>query len=84
MRFATVRELNQHTSQLLKDEEDIIVTRNGKPVRLMIRIDEDDLEDYLLFHHPEVQEHIRQSVENLAQGRVQRIDDLIRTYEDAL
>lgn len=50
MRFASVRELKNKTSEILRLSEygDIIVTSNGKPKAIIKGITEDDLEDYLL------------------------------------
>ena len=40
MEFATTTELNQHTNNVLRrvleDKEDIVLTKNGKPVAMII------------------------------------------------
>ncbi|GBE00071.1 phd_YefM [bacterium BMS3Abin07] len=50
MKFLTVRELKQKTSEiwkLVKEGEDLIITSNGKPVALLTGVSEDSLEDDL-------------------------------------
>lgn len=48
MKFTSVRELSQNPSRFVDLKEPIIITRHGKPVRAMISMDEDDLEDFIL------------------------------------
>ena len=51
MKFLTIRELRSSTSQLsemLSDDGKIVLTMNGKPTALMIKIDESSFEDTLL------------------------------------
>jgi len=51
MKFINIRELSQSTSKYVKmanEEDDVIVTRNGHPYAIMQRINDDELEDYIL------------------------------------
>ena len=54
MKFASVRELKNKTSEILRLAEygDIIVTSNGNPKAIIKGITEDELEDYLLENNP--------------------------------
>lgn len=55
MKFANVRELKNKTSELLrltKKEKNILITSRGKPVAILHGIHEDEIEDYVLTHHP--------------------------------
>ena len=54
MKFIAMRELRNQTSQVLDRlaEDDLVVTRNGKPAAALVYLDEDLLEDYILAHHP--------------------------------
>ncbi|SMB91335.1 Antitoxin Phd_YefM, type II toxin-antitoxin system [Thermanaeromonas toyohensis ToBE] len=50
MRFISVRDLKLRTSQIwhqLKEEGEVVITSNGKPIGILSRIEEDNLEDYL-------------------------------------
>lgn len=50
MKMINSRELNIHTSKVLKQakKEDLLVTVKGKPAVLIQAFSEDDLEDYVL------------------------------------
>ncbi|NOX21290.1 MAG: type II toxin-antitoxin system prevent-host-death family antitoxin [Nitrospirae bacterium] len=50
MKFVTVRELKQKTTEiwrLVKKGEELVITSNGKPIALLTGISEDTLEDDL-------------------------------------
>lgn len=51
MRFASVRELKNSTSAVVREaqEQDIVITSRGKPVLLLQPLSEADLEDYLFY-----------------------------------
>ena len=54
MRFVAMRELRINPSKVLDAlaEEDIVVTRNGKPAAALLQLDEELIEDFILAHHP--------------------------------
>jgi prevent-host-death family protein len=54
MRFVALRELKIHPSKVLDRlaEEDVVVTRNGKPAAALVYLDEDLLDEFVLAHHP--------------------------------
>ncbi len=54
MRFMAMRELKINPSAVLDrtKQEDVVVTRNGKPTAIMMGIDEDLLEEYIIAKHP--------------------------------
>jgi prevent-host-death family protein len=56
MKFATLRELKINPSRLLDRlaQEDIVVTRSGKPAAALVYLDEDLLDDFILAHHPKL------------------------------
>jgi len=56
MKFVAMRELRNDTSKLLDRlaQEDVVVTRNGKPAAALIYLDEDLLEEFILAHHPKL------------------------------
>ncbi len=55
MEFATTTELNQHTNNVLRrvleDKEDIVLTKNGKPVAMIIPTNGDDIEEHILIKY---------------------------------
>ena len=51
MKFLTIRELRSSTSQLsemLSNDGKVVLTTNGKPAALIIKIDESSFEDVLM------------------------------------
>ncbi len=51
MKFINIRELSHSTSKYVKmanEKDDVIVTRNGHPYAILQRINDDELEDYIL------------------------------------
>jgi len=50
MKFVPLRELRLRTAEILKmlqDEDEIVVTLNGKPASIMIPANEDDLDQVM-------------------------------------
>jgi len=63
MKFATVRTLKNQTSEILRlvqSGKDVLITSHGKPVAILQGMKEEDLEDYVLSHHP----RLRKSIED--------------------
>jgi prevent-host-death family protein len=56
MKFVAMRELRNNTSRLLDRlaEEDVVLTRNGKPAAALVYLDEDLLGDFILATHPKL------------------------------
>lgn len=54
MKFVSLRELKINPSKILDqlDNEDFVVTRNGKPAAALVFLDEDTLDEYVIAHHP--------------------------------
>ena len=54
MKFIAMRDLKINASGVLDEleDQDVVVTRKGKPAAAMIRLDEDLLEGFILAHHP--------------------------------
>ena len=54
MVFVTLRELKINASKVLDRlaEDDVVVTRRGKPAAALLYLDEDLLEEFVLAHHP--------------------------------
>jgi len=63
MKFATVRTLKNQTSEVLRTAakgKDVIITSHGRPIALLRGFSEDEIEDYVLSHHP----GLRKSIED--------------------
>lgn len=54
MQFVNIRELSRSPSKYMKlanAENDIIITKNGHPYALLLKITDDELEDFILTKH---------------------------------
>lgn len=61
----------------LAAEEEIVITRHGRPAGVLIGFDsEDDWFEYRLEHHPEFLRRIAESRVALREGRGVRLEDL--------
>lgn len=51
MKYVSVRELKNQASKVVREAErgDVIVTSRGRPVALLQRLGQDELEDYLFY-----------------------------------
>lgn len=64
MKFATVRDLKNQASAVLRDAaagNDVLITSHGRPVAVLHGIKEGDLEDFVLSCHPELRESIEEA-----------------------
>jgi len=52
MKIASVKEVKDNLSKFLKnaEQEDVVITKNGRPTAILHHLGEDELEDYLLEH----------------------------------
>lgn len=84
MRFASVRELKNKTSELLRHTrggEDILITLRGKPVAILRSLSEDGLEDYIIANHPKLRAKVAEAYQDyLVHGGI-ALDDLIAEAE---
>ncbi len=71
MRIVSVAEVKAKFSGYLKASEEgpVIVTRNGKPVAVLLSIeDEDEIERLILAYSPKFQELLKKSKEQIREG----------------
>ncbi len=80
MKFANVRDLRLDTKKILNEarQEDVLVTYRGKPWVMIQKITEDDLEDYILTHHPKFKKALEKSLKEKKEGKVKSLEDLAR------
>lgn len=76
-----VRDLGQRASAVVADVEKTrqptLVTRNGRPVAVLMPVDADDLYDYVLTHAPEYVQDRRRADEAIEHGELGRqLDDV--------
>jgi prevent-host-death family protein len=73
MRIASVAEIKSRFSAFLKDSENgpVVVTRNGRPVAVIVAVhDEDEVEQLLMAHSPRLQAILERSRQQIREGQV--------------
>jgi len=81
MRKVKLSEVKDRFSEYLRmaEEEEVIVTRHGKPAGLLVGFaTEDDWIDYRLEHDPRFVRRIAEARASLREGKGVRIEDLPR------
>lgn len=87
MKFVNVRELKNKTSEMLAlvgERVDLVVTKRGKPVALVTHFSEDEIEDYVMTHHPEIQKRLEHAYNEYLKSGGKDIDQLIHETEAEL
>lgn len=87
MKFATVRELKNRTSEMLRHAaggKDVLITSHGRPVAILHGMTQEDLEDWIWAHDPELRKSIEDSYrEGLKHGGTP-VEDVIRELKARL
>jgi prevent-host-death family protein len=62
VKIASVKEVKDNLSRFLKraEQEDVVITKNGRPTAVLHHLADDELEDYLLEHDPKFKRKIEQ------------------------
>ena len=84
MKFATVRDLKNRTSEMLRVAargKDVLITNNGKPIAVLHGIDEENLEDYVLSHHPDFRKSIEEASRQVRKTGGMPLEEFIRRLE---
>ncbi|MGG6264748.1 type II toxin-antitoxin system Phd/YefM family antitoxin [Leptolyngbya sp. AN03gr2] len=79
MKEVTVSEVQSNFSEYLQlaEQEEILITRDGKPVGLLVGFEEDEnLEDYRLESDSRFLRRIAKSRESVKAGNVVRLEDI--------
>ena len=81
MKFANVRELKAKTSQILKTVEKgntVLVTTHGRPTAMLVPVTEDDIEDALLAHSPQLRKKIEVGLRDIRAGRTMPLSEYVK------
>src|SRR5687768_13507967 len=82
MRAVKVTDTSSAKELLPKDEEDVLVLRDGRAVALVTPFDDDDAEWYALERSPKFIESIRRAREQMKRGETIAHEDLDRFLAD--
>lgn len=86
MAIVGVRELKNRTAEILRrveEGEPAVVTRHGHPIASITPLTEEDLEDWVLSHHPEVRRRIEEADARMAAGEYATEDELREMLREA-
>ena len=81
-----VRELKNRTSEILRavreEGAEYVITYQGRPMAVLLPVDEEDLEDYVLAHHPHFVELRERARETIRQGEFATSQELRALLEE--
>jgi len=87
-KFVSVRELHNRTSEIVRlvesGKHEVIITVRGKPKALLKRLTEEELEDYILTHHPEFQKLLEEACQEAQKGQLVPLEELTARTEEEL
>ena len=75
----SIKELHDETSAVIRRTQKqgpIIVTRHGKPVAIIQPLTEEDLEDFVIVHHPKFRAGLQEALEDYAAGRTRTLNEV--------
>jgi antitoxin (DNA-binding transcriptional repressor) of toxin-antitoxin stability system len=78
MEFVGVKELAQNTSKYVSDHDWVIVTKNGRPVKLMIDINGEELEDWILAKKLGLENQAKKAKSDWVQGKTTSLRNYLR------
>ena len=82
MKFANVREHKSKTSAMLKTVErgnTVLVTTHGRPTAMLVPVTEDDIEDILWAHSPQLRKKIEEGIKDIRAGRTMTLSEYRKT-----
>lgn len=77
MEFVGVKEMSQRTSALINRKDWIVITKNGKPVKILMDIDADDLEDMILAKHCRLEQELKRAVRDAKRGGLKTLSQAL-------
>lgn len=87
MKFVNVRELKAKASEYLalaEKGENIVIMSRGKPRAAILPLREEDLEDFILAHHPRFRQMIEKSLRSHRKEGGIPIEDILKDAEKTL
>ena len=79
MVMVSIKEPHDETSEVIRriqKQGPVIVTRHGKPVAVIQPLTEEELEDFLLLHHPKFRKGLEEALEDYASRRIKHLSEV--------
>lgn len=79
MKFVSIRELKINGSAVIRNikKEDAVITKYGKPTAVLIPIDEDDFEEFVIAHNPKLLAEIAKAYKEYKEKGGITLDEMI-------
>ena len=80
MKFASVRDLKNRTSEMIRRaaRTDVVITSHGRPVAILHGLKEEDLEDWVLANDPALRASYEEAERDFRAGRGIPLEQVIR------
>ena len=87
MQFVNMRELSRSPSKYVKlanEKDDVIITRNGHPYAILLKIDDSDLEDFILAKHLNLETDFITAKSEFKNGKTTNVRDLLNEFNESI
>jgi len=87
VKFVNIRELSRSPSKYIKsanEEGDVIITRNGQPYAVISKIDGDELEDFILAKHFDLEKQVKRAIKEYESDETIDARELLKEIESDL
>lgn len=84
MRFVSTKDLSRSPSRyvdMAADGECVVITRNGKPRAVLAEMNEEDMEDFILARHLDLDEAFARARQEHAGGQTASAEELLTRLE---
>jgi prevent-host-death family protein len=84
MKIASIKEVKDKLSHYLKtaEKEDVIITKNGRPIAVLHHLGYDDMEEYILEHDPKFRAKIEKRWKAYLRTGGRSIEDVLSRLRD--
>ncbi len=83
MEFIGIKELSQNTSTFINNRDWVVITKNGKPVKVMIDINGEELEDLILAKHYQLEKELKKAERDAKKGKLKTLDQVLKKTKRA-
>lgn len=81
-----MRELSRSPSKYVKlanEKDEVIITKNGHPYAILVKFNEDDLEDFIIAKHLDIEADFETAKSELRKGKTVNAHDLLKQINES-
>ena len=85
MQFINIRELSRSPSKYIKmanEDDDVVITKNGHPYALLSKIDDEELQDFILAKHFHLEQEFETAKKEHQSGETLNAKDLLKKINE--